>query len=128
MFSPVVLQRIADLPSKGAGTMTMADLFTWNQNAIFGDLRTGSIAHASSVRRNLQRRYTALLAKLASVPTKGTPYDAQALARYELGDLEARIDVALHKTSDVQTHAHLEAMRADAARALRAREVYQQAG
>ena len=128
MFSPIVLQRIADLPSKGAGTMTMADLFTWNQDAIFGDLRTGSIAHASSVRRNLQRRYTALLAKLAAVPTKGTPYDAQALARYELGDLEARIDVALHKTSDVQTHAHLEAMRADAARALRAREIYQQAG
>ncbi len=40
MFAPVVLQRIADLPSKGVSTITMADLFTWNQNAIFGDLRT----------------------------------------------------------------------------------------
>ncbi|MGA3038150.1 MAG: zinc-dependent metalloprotease [Vulcanimicrobiaceae bacterium] len=130
MFDPVVLQRIADLPAKNAAgtTMSMTDLFTWNQNAIFGDLRTGAVAHATSVRRNLQRRYTALLAKLAAVPTKGTPYDAQSLARYELGDLEGRIDVALHKTSDVQTHAHLEAMRADAARALRARETYQQAG
>jgi hypothetical protein len=130
MFSPVMLQRIVDLPSKAAGmnTMTMTDLFTWNQNAIFGDVRDGSVAHASSVRRNLQRRYTALLAKLAAVPTKGTPYDAQALARYELGDLQARIGVALHKTSDLQTRAHLEAMRSDATRALRAREVYQQAG
>ncbi|HTX03905.1 MAG TPA: zinc-dependent metalloprotease [Candidatus Acidoferrales bacterium] len=130
MYSPLVLQRIADLPTKNAAgtTMSMTDLFTWNQNAIFGDLNSGAIARASSVRRNLQRRYTALLAKLAAVPAKGTPYDAQALARYELGDLETRIDVALRKTSDLQTHAHLEAMRADAARALRAREVYQQAG
>ncbi|MGH7715569.1 MAG: zinc-dependent metalloprotease, partial [Vulcanimicrobiaceae bacterium] len=127
MFSPLVLQRIADLPTKAAGTMTMTDLFGWSQNAIFSDLKNGSIAHASSVRRNLQRRYTALLVKLAAVPAKGAPYDAQALARYELGDLQSRIGVALHKTSDLQTHAHLEAMRSDASRALRARDVYQQA-
>lgn len=124
MFNPLVLQRVADLPTKAAPgtTMTLADLFTWNQNAIYGDLKNGAIAHATSVRRNLQRRYTLLLAKLTTAPAKGTPFDAQALARYELGDLQARIAAALRGTHDLQTRAHLEAMRADATRALRARQ------
>jgi len=120
MFAPITLQRVADLPSKypSGKTMSLTDLFTWNQNAIYGDLKTGAIVKATTVRRNLQRRYAALLAKLASTPPKGTPYDAQALARFELVDLQNRIGAALRNTRDVQTRAHLEAMRGDVTRAL----------
>lgn len=121
MFNPNVLARIADLPSVAApgSTMTLVDLFTWNQKAIYGDLESGAVAHANTVRRNLQRRYTLLLAKLANAPPKGTPFDAQALARYELVDLQGRISDALRKTRDVQTRAHLDAMRSDVRNALR---------
>ena len=124
MYQPMVLARIADLPATSArgATMTLADLFTWNQNAIYGDLRNGSVARATVVRRNLQRRYALLLAHLSTAPPKGTPYDAQALARYELVDLQARIAAAQRTSNDVQTRAHLAAMRADVTRALRPRQ------
>ncbi|MBV8150929.1 MAG: zinc-dependent metalloprotease [Candidatus Eremiobacteraeota bacterium] len=123
MFNPLVLSRLADLPTKAApgSTMTLADLFAWTQSAVYGDLSTGKIANASAVRRNLQRRYAARLGRLATTPDPGTPYDAQSLARYELVDLAGRIGTALHGARDVQTKAHLEAMRSDVRRFLTAR-------
>ena len=124
LFSPGLLARIADLPSKSRPhqTMTLADLFTWTQRSIFGDIGSGP-AKSGEVRRNLQRRYADLLIKLAVAPPNGTPYDAQALARFELTDLERRTEGALSKTQDLQLRAHLEAMRADVRRALQAQTV-----
>ena len=125
MFAPLVLARIADLPTKAkpGATMTLSDLFTWAQRSIYGDLAPVQLKTATAVRRNLQRRYASLLATLAVAPPRGTPYDAQALARFELSDLDGRIGSALRGTNDLQARAHLEAMRVDVRRALRAQGI-----
>jgi hypothetical protein len=125
MFAPLVLQRLADLPTKArpGTTMSLADLFGWTQVSVFGDLATGRLG-GSQIHRNLQRAYTQLLAQMITAPAIGTPLDAQALARLELTDLRDRINHSLTRSGlDLQTRAHLIAMRTDAERALDARTV-----
>jgi hypothetical protein len=125
LFSPLVLQRLADLPTKySAGkTMTLADLFTWTQAAIFADLIDGKPA-GTQVHRNLQRRYSRMLARMITTPLPGTPYDAEALAHHELLSLAGELRSNLNRSSlDLQTRAHLEAIQVDVTRALDARQV-----
>ncbi|HEV3158187.1 MAG TPA: zinc-dependent metalloprotease [Candidatus Baltobacteraceae bacterium] len=122
MFSPTVLARIADLPSKAApnSTISLADVFSWTQNSVYGDIFARQPIKGE-VRRNLQRRYTRLLVELAMNPQSETPYDAQALARHELTDLARRLhDELTRNQADLQTRAHLEAMNVDVDRALNA--------
>ena len=103
--------------------MSLADLFGWTQVSVFGDLATGRLG-GSQIHRNLQRAYTQLLAQMITAPAIGTPLDAQALARLELTDLRDRINHSLTRSGlDLQTRAHLIAMRTDAERALDARTV-----
>jgi hypothetical protein len=125
MYSPLVLQRLADMPTKaGPGTtMTLADLFAWTQAAIFRDVTAGRPA-GSQIHRNLQRRYARMLAAMITAPAAGTPLDAQALARVELVDLGANVHRSLaRKDLDLQTRAHLSALATDVERALDARTV-----
>jgi Met-zincin len=126
MFSPLVLQRLTDLPSKSSRpgeTMSTADLFAWTQTSIFGDLQSGAMPK-TAVRRNLQRTYSRLLAKLATGPWPGVPYDAQAMARLELTSLAGDLRKNLMRNNlDLQTRAHLEAMQVDVNRALDTRTV-----
>ena len=120
MYSPLVLQRLADLPSKAATykPMTMADLFTWTQNSVYGDLASGTPAK-TSIHRNLQRNYARMLERMATTPPPGTPYDAQALARHELVALARGIRRSVGKTNlDLVTRAHLEALGDEVSRAL----------
>jgi len=122
MFAPLVLQRLADLPTKAraGSTMTLADLFTWTQSAVFDDL--GSERDATQIRRNLQRTYARMLAHLATTPQAGTPLDAQALARVELTDVAAKTKRALSRRGlDLQTRAHLAALDVETERALDAK-------
>jgi hypothetical protein len=124
MFAPLTLQRIDDLPTKAkAGqAMTLADLFTWTQRSIYGDI--GRATATTQIRRNLQRRYADMLAGMVVTPAKGTPYDAQAFARYELSDLNDRLRNALKTQNlDLQTRVHYEALRSDVQRALTVRSV-----
>ncbi|MGD0475814.1 MAG: hypothetical protein ABSB70_21705 [Candidatus Velthaea sp.] len=123
MFSPLVLQRLADLPFKAGTvkTMTLADLFDWTRASVYGDLRPGALPQ-TQLRRNLQRNYTRLLARLTVAPYPGTPYDAQALARYELRRLAAGVHGLQRRSNlDEQTRAHLDALQNDVARALDAK-------
>jgi Met-zincin/Domain of unknown function (DUF5117) len=125
LFSPLVLQRLDDLPSKSrpGRTMTLSDLFVWTQRGVYGDLQAGKPG-TTQVHRNLQRRYARMLGKMAIQPVTGTPYDAQALARYELLALSASIQRNLGRGNlDLQTKAHLEAMQADVKRSLDTRAV-----
>jgi len=120
MFSPLVLQRLADLPSKAkpGTTMSLADLFSWTRASIYGNL-AGGASPQSQIRRNLQRNYTRLLARLTVAPYPDTPYDAQALARHELLSVAGNVRGLLRRDDlDVQTKAHLEALQDDVARAL----------
>ena len=125
MFSPLVLQRLVDMPTKAApgATMTTADLFAWTQNSVYGDLANGRMPK-SAITRNLQRTYARLLVKLAVAPFPGTPYDAQALARHELIALSAVTRGNLMRSGlDLQTRAHLEALQGDINRGLDTKSV-----
>ncbi len=125
MFTPLVLQRLADLPSKAASytPMTMADLFTWTQASVYGDLARSAPAR-TSIHRNLQRNYARMLERMAVAPLAGTPYDAQALARHELVSLAGNLRHSLAKPGlDLQTRAHLEALAAEVRRSLDTRSV-----
>jgi hypothetical protein len=126
MYAPLTLARLADLPTKAkpGETMTLADLFEWSQASIYGDIANGKVAQATQVHRNLQRRYATMLRSMALAPAPGTPYDAQALARYELGALDKSVSAALNRGGlDLQTRAHLGALHDDVSRALKAQRV-----
>jgi hypothetical protein len=117
-FAPATLARLDDMQMKYPGntTMGLTDLFTWMQSAVYSDVGSGKAIPL--VQRNLQRNYAALLARTAVAPRPGTPADAQALARYELGALHAAISGGLGRQSDLMTRAHLAALDADIVRAL----------
>jgi hypothetical protein len=126
MYAPLTLARLADMPTKAkpGETMTLADLFEWSQRSIYGDIANGKVAQATQVHRNLQRRYATMLRTMALTPTPGTPFDAQALARYELAALDNSVTSALGRRGfDVQTRAHLAALHDDVSRALKAQRV-----
>jgi hypothetical protein len=126
MYAPLVLARLADMPTKAkpGETMTLADLFQWSQASIYGDIANGRVAQANQVHRNLQRRYANVLRALALEPRPGTPYDAQALARFELAALDRNVTSALTRPGlDVQTRAHLGALHDDVSRTLKAQRV-----
>jgi hypothetical protein len=121
-----VLARLADMPTKAkAGeTMTIADLFEWSRASIYGDIASGKVAQATAVHRNLQRRYATMLRTLALEPARAVPYDAQALARYELVALDRDVNRAMARPGlDVQTRAHLGALHDDVSRTLKAQRV-----
>jgi hypothetical protein len=126
MYAPMVLARLADMPTKAkrGETMTLADLFEWSRASIYGDIATGRVAQANQVHRNLQRRYTVMLRTLALEPARGTPYDAQALARLELASLDHDVNGAMGRRGlDLQTKAHLAALHDDVQRTLKAQRV-----
>ncbi|MDQ2993028.1 MAG: hypothetical protein M3R30_09460, partial [Candidatus Eremiobacteraeota bacterium] len=122
-FAPTTLARLDDMGMKypGSQTMGLADLFSWMQSAVFSNVGSGS--PIPLVQRNLQRSYAALLSRTAVSPRPGTPTDAQALARYELGQLHASIAGGVGRQSDVMTRAHLSALDADIVRALNSQTV-----
>lgn len=126
MFDPVTLQRLDDMSFKyGTGhTMDIGDLFTWMQSAVYGDVSHPKGGDIPLVRRDLQRSYAAMLSRLANSPRPGTPPDAQALARYELGALRTQLGASLRANRlDLLTRAHLAALNADVSRALNAQMV-----
>jgi hypothetical protein len=126
MFAPLVLERLADLPAKTEpreSTMSLADLFTWTQASIYGDLAAGDPGR-STIHRNLQRTYARQLEHIALAPQPGIPYDAQALARHELSGLLADVSRSERKTAlDLQTRAHLEALAAEVQRSLATHDI-----
>jgi hypothetical protein len=115
LFSPDVMSRLNDEPLKTAHpaeTMSLADLFTWTQAAIW-DMRPG-LTSIDPLHRALQRRYTNLLVAFSLAPSFiveaiGYPSDTAPLARYELRRLAAQVGAGLREPQlDVATRAHLE--------------------
>lgn len=126
MFEPVTLQRLDDMQYKYASgtTMNIADLFTWMQSAVFNDVSHPKGGNIPLVRRDLQRNYASLLSRLANEPGEGTPQDAQALARYELGELHQQLHTSLAANNlDLLTRAHLASLDQDVQRSLHAQTV-----
>ena len=112
MFSPVNLGRIADQElkvRKPGETMTLADLFSWTNAAVYDDLGRATIAPAH---RELQRRFADLQMQIAALPGAfadqlDLPRETQALARYNLMQLSSRLDGAVAAARDEGTRAHL---------------------
>ncbi len=116
MFNAATMSRIANAAlreSRPGQTMNLGDLFTWTNAAVFDDLGAASIA---PTHRDLQRRFTDLELQIALLPSTamdqlGLPREIQALARYELRGVRARLDGAYAAARDVETKAHLDDLR-----------------
>jgi hypothetical protein len=122
MFQPNVLMRLDGMElrtSKPGQTMSLADLFDWTDQSIYGDLQTRGLKTVNVVHRSLQYNYAILLAHIALRPDPGTPTDARALARHHLASLSQRCTQTLNRGGlDEATQANLEAIRTTADRAL----------
>lgn len=126
MFQPLMLARVDDLSLKArAGqTMSLADLFSWTQQSVYGDLRGHNPGSIPLIHRAEQQSYAALLSNLLIAPPPGTPSDAQALARMELTSLQGDLHGALASPKlDAMTRAHLADLQVRVTRALDARTV-----
>jgi uncharacterized protein DUF4953/uncharacterized protein DUF5117/uncharacterized protein DUF5118 len=131
MFQPLMLSRIDDmsLRAKPGQTMSLADLFSWTQASVFGDLRRAPVGPIALIHRSEQQSYAALLSSLLLAPAPGTPYDAQALARLELTDLQSNLRSALASPRlDTMTRAHLLDLQVRVDRTLDARTVIPASG
>jgi hypothetical protein len=125
-FNPTTLQRLDDasLKYKPGQAMSLTDLFAWTHHAVFGDLTDGAVASAGEIHRNLQQWYARKLAQLVLSPAKGTPYDAQSLARADLVALQGEIAHARHAYAlDALAQAHLASLAAVVGGALSAKTV-----
>jgi len=124
MWQPTVLGRLdaldARVSSPGA-TMSLADLYDWTDEAIWGDLSRSSTTSVPEVHRVLQQRYADLLVHIMLHPDPGTPLDAGALARHHLASLQSQLDRAIARGGyDEATTANFEQVRAIVARSLSA--------
>ena len=99
--------------------MSLADLFSWTQDAVFRDLRGGG--RSNEIHRSVQQWYAHKLAQILLAPTAGTPYDAQSLARAELVDLQSELRSG--GGGDAMTAAHIASLRALVDQTLDARTV-----
>lgn len=124
LFSPGVMSRLADQEIAAPGaSMSLADLFTWTQDAVWDDGTRGT-PPSDPLHRALQRRFTNLLIAFSLAPSfvveaVGYPSDTASLARYGLRRLDSEIAAELRRPGlDVATRAHLEDMRSRARHAL----------
>jgi hypothetical protein len=115
MFNPASISRIANesIKAKPGSTMDLSDLFTWTNDSIFDDLGAHTIAPAH---RDLQRRFADLELEIAFLPSGqlaqlGVTTEIQALARYELRQVRAKLDGAYVAASDIATKAHVDDLR-----------------
>lgn len=128
LLSDPRLARLAETQAfapAGAPAYSIADLL--------GDLRRGIFSEAAGTRpatdiyrRNLQRAFVDQMDRLINTPLAPTlppgfpaanapaprPADARALARAELNALDAQLRTSLLRTSDRETRAHFEDLRA----------------
>lgn len=113
LFQPSMLQRLDDLSLKypPGATMSLADLFSWTQAAVYGDLRSGKAP--TEIHRSVQQWYARLLAGIVLAPAAGTPFDAQSLARAQLVDLRSALGEPRGRTGlDPLTAAHYASLQA----------------
>jgi len=115
MFNPGSISRIANeaLKATPGTTMDLADLFEWTNASIFDDLGARTIAPAH---RDLQRRFADLELQIAFLPSSqleqlSVTTEIQALSRYELRKIRARLDGAYDAASDIATKAHIDDLR-----------------
>ena len=118
LMNPWRLARIRDAEVKfGEGSVvTIPELMGSVTDAIWSDLG-GDI---ESNRRDLQRAYLDAMTTLVVDPPERTPADARAVARWQLSQLQGRIDTLVAGETDAYTQAHLAESTARIEKALKA--------
>ncbi|HZO95218.1 MAG TPA: zinc-dependent metalloprotease [Candidatus Baltobacteraceae bacterium] len=130
LFSPVNLARVGDEELKvrrPSDTMSLADLFAWTNAAIYDDVGKTTI---EPTHRELQRRFADLQMVIVALPAQyadrlDLPRETQALARYNLVKLAARLPAAIRAARDEGTRAHLTDLRVRVAGVLHAQNTRQ---
>jgi len=129
MLSDARLNRLAD-----GGASATTDNPAYTIGDLFGDLHRGLFSEAGSARpavdgyrRNIQRTFVDQMERMISTPLAPTlppglppgftppaprPADARAMARAELVSIDTQLRTALLRTSDRDTRAHFEELRA----------------
>lgn len=98
LYNPIVLSRLLDSEIKYSNpkdAFTMADMFEGVQEAIWFDLKPGTVGQINSFRRAVQREHLKRLSRILTRVDNNTPEDAVTLARYGLTQLRGRIQTAL---------------------------------
>ncbi len=130
MWQPNVLSRLASLESRVAkptDTMSLADLYDWTDQSIWGDLSNSRLRSVPRNHRALQHAYALLLINLMLHPFLGTPVDAQTLARHHLLALDDQLASALRRGGfDEATAANFEDIKFRVDRALQANVILPQ--
>jgi len=124
MWQPTVLARLDGIQAVASSqdqTMSLADLFDWTDDAVWGDLGTAGLHDVPAVHRALQHHYSEMLVNMMLHPELGTPSDARALARHHLAWLRDRLDSTLaQRRLDEVTQANFEDIRTEIGQALNA--------
>lgn len=125
MWQPNVLARLNSLESRAARpgeTMSLADLYDWTDDAVWGDLARPDLRSVPAIHRALQHRYASMLVHIMLKPDAGTPQDARSLARHHLSWLSGRLASALNRRGlDEPTQANFEDVKTMVDRALSAK-------
>jgi hypothetical protein len=127
LFAPLNLGRINDMEAaypNSKSVLRLQDVFEWSRTAAFADVESPPSRPVSAAHRELQRHFVDLMVSYYFAPSSlvgasGAPREAQALARYELEQIDRGVTQALARRSmDVTTRAHLEELKARTGRAL----------
>ncbi|MCX7047446.1 MAG: zinc-dependent metalloprotease [Candidatus Sumerlaeota bacterium] len=115
LFDSTRLQRLLDMEDrykKVEDRFSMSDLFTGVREAVWSELKAPANTNIGSFRRSLQRAHAKKLIAMLLDPPAGTPDDAVALARADLADVQAGVELALKSAAqmDRMTQAHLREM------------------
>ncbi len=124
MWQPTVLARLDGVQAVAThpnDTMSLADLFDWTDEAVWGDLKDGGLREVPAVHRALQQHYAASLVTMMLHAERGTPSDAVALARHHLVWLHDQLDTELTRQGlDEVTRANFDDIRTEIGQALNA--------
>jgi hypothetical protein len=127
MWQPNVLARLSQLESSVSRpdqTMSLADLYDWTDDAMWGDLSQRRVSIPRQ-HRALQHAYAEMLVRIMLHPDPATPSDAQTLARHHLVALSERLTGALRRGGwDEATVANLEDIQTLVSRALAANAIF----
>lgn len=108
LMGPVVARRVqvnAEMAGKSSDALTLAELYSSLQNAIWSEARSGS--EATMLRRNLQREHLRRVTGAVLGSSAGFPADARSLMRQDARQLHAWLVAAAAKPGlSPETRAH----------------------
>jgi len=113
LYDPLVLGRLFDNELKfedGEEKFSMSEMFSAVSNEVWWELETNE--NIGSYRRELQRMHLHRISEIVLNENRNIPHDAISLARFDLSEIQKKIDSLNKKELDQITIAHLEETKA----------------